>query len=320
MEQNPNVAIRLVEKDNVIKFALVDYVMAITCRSRHDSANLVCNSLKSAVNGEKAKKLLWDKHQFPGSGQREIYVVTIKEATSYLQCLPHKYTQDVLDYIENQFFRVTGGDPSLHEEIQNNSESNHPINQAARETVGLPIVVTDVIEPELKKRRLMIEMEEREFALKERIFALKEREVRMNREHVIETFNVIKDLSGGTFDSREQQLYKDIMLNSVMPRRQQMITNGDKDITKDSEMITTQDITNEITVSDTIIKLKYRIHKGVLTTIGKIMAKQWRDQNPGKEIPTVKKLVDGSIRDVKRYFEKDRPMLEQVIHDYYKSS
>ena len=137
MEQNPNVAIRLVEKDNVIKFALVDYVMAITCRSRHDSYNLVCTSLKSAVNGEKAKKLLWDKHQFPGSGQREIYVVTIKEATSFLRCLPHKYTQDVLDYIDGQFFRVTVGDPSLHEEIDRNAKRKHVFACAMRESLDV---------------------------------------------------------------------------------------------------------------------------------------------------------------------------------------
>ena len=306
MEQNPNVAIRLVEKDNVIKFALVDYVMAITCRSRHDSYNLVCNSLKSVVNGEKANKLVWDKHKFPGSGQRDTWVVTIKEATSYLQCLPHKYTQDVLDYIENQFFRVTGGDPSLHVEIENNSQSNHPIAQAARHATGVTMNLlsddNEIMEPALKKRHLMLELDEREvvvmkkklelfsqmseplqelaiikdklnllarmprgmkahfskvfspddsvmkkeFALKEQEFILKERSFalsKMNREHVIETFNVIKDLSGGAFDSREQQLYKDIMLNSVMPRGQQMITNGDEDITKE---ITTVNIYERI--------------------------------------------------------------------------
>ena len=217
MEQNPNVAIRLVEKNNVIKFALVDYVMAITCRSRHNSTNMIHDSLKSAVNGEKAKKLLWDKHKFPGPGQREIYVVTIKEATSFLQCLPNKYTQDLLDYIENQFFRVTGGDPSLHEEIENNSLSNHPINQAARDAVGDTApnaVVHDDDDRVFKKRRLMIELEEREFALKERIFALKECEAKMTHW----TFNVIKDLSGGAFDSRELQMYKDRLLNSVMPK------------------------------------------------------------------------------------------------------
>ena len=207
-----------------LEIRVVDYVMAITGLSRDDSNDLIYNSFRSTSHSEKVNKLVWDKHKFPGSGQREIYVVTIKEATSFLQCLPNKYTQDLLDYIENQFFRVTGGDPSLHEEIENNSLSNHPINQAARDAVGDTApnaVVHDDDDRVFKKRRLMIELEEREFALKERIFALKECEARMNRQHVIDThwtFNVIKDLSGGAFDSRELQMYKDRLLNSVMPK------------------------------------------------------------------------------------------------------
>ena len=127
----------VMKKDGIRKFALVDYVMAITGRSRHDSATMICDSLKSVVNGEKAKKLLWDKHQFPGSGQREIYVVTIKEATSFLQCLPNKHTQDVLDYIDGQFFRVTVGDPSLHEEIDRNAKRKHVFACAMRESLDV---------------------------------------------------------------------------------------------------------------------------------------------------------------------------------------
>ena len=85
-----------------LEIRVVDYVMAITGLSRDDSNDLIYNSFRSTSHSEKVNKLVWDKHKFPGSGQREIYVVTIKEATSYLQCLPHKYTQDVLDYIEKQ--------------------------------------------------------------------------------------------------------------------------------------------------------------------------------------------------------------------------
>eukprot|EP00961_Rhodomonas_salina_P273853 3699863-Rhodomonas_salina.1 len=98
----------------------VDFTMAITEKDRKQSLKMLENAFKSRDHGEKAHRLLWDKHKFPGAGQRLTYVLNIDEAIEFLDCLPDRYTNDMKAYIREQFLRVTGGDPTLHDEIDRN--------------------------------------------------------------------------------------------------------------------------------------------------------------------------------------------------------
>ena len=129
--------VRMVFMDGENKLSLVDFVKSITDKNTKQANVMIKNALTSAQNGEKANRLLHTTHKFTGQGGKEAWVVTIKEATSYLQCLPHKYTLGVLDYIEDQFFRVTVGDPSLHEEIDRNAKRKHVFACAMRESLDV---------------------------------------------------------------------------------------------------------------------------------------------------------------------------------------
>eukprot|EP00961_Rhodomonas_salina_P225732 3052327-Rhodomonas_salina.1 len=111
--------------------------MAVTGRDRKQSHKMIENAFDSVDHGEKTHRLLWDKHQFPGAGQRPIWVVTIDEAIEFLDCLPDRHTNEVKAYIRTQFLRVTGGDPTLHDEIDRNAGSTGTIQQLAREAVGI---------------------------------------------------------------------------------------------------------------------------------------------------------------------------------------
>jgi hypothetical protein len=172
-EINPGVHIRLIFKGGY-KFALVDFIMAVTGQVRVNATMMITNAIKSEQNATKANRLLHERHKFPGRGQQDIWIVNIDEAIEFLDCLPDKHTDDVKRYIRNQFFRVMGGDPSLHEEINRNAQSNGVVQQAAREIVGLPVtnrnVLTeyDVEDRAFKKRRETLEMDKEEMALKER--------------------------------------------------------------------------------------------------------------------------------------------------------
>eukprot|EP00961_Rhodomonas_salina_P169332 2281512-Rhodomonas_salina.1 len=58
----------------------VDLAMAMTERSRAQCNTMICDTLRSVDHGEGARRILWDKHQFPGAGQRQTYVLNIDEA------------------------------------------------------------------------------------------------------------------------------------------------------------------------------------------------------------------------------------------------
>ena len=311
-----------IEIDGVGKcIPAVEFVSFVTKKTRQGSQSTINDLLRGKCASDVAE-ILCRKAVVPGY-MDPTYVITYTECMELMPFLPRHSVKGIMKQINKKYAQLRAGDQSLHAEIDARAVNNGSEALMARDSLGLPAVVTDVIEPELKKRCLMIELEEREFTLKERFFALKEREdereftfkersfalkereAKMNREHVIETFNVIKGLSGGAFDSREQQLYKDIMLNSVMPRGQQMITNGDEDITK------------EITVQGTIVKLGHTMEGNDDGIIGKIMKEEWTIANQDDLLGKVKKYVGGGIHPVNRYFEKDLPMLEKVIDRFY---
>eukprot|EP00961_Rhodomonas_salina_P144997 1951781-Rhodomonas_salina.1 len=77
--------------------------MAVTGRSRAQCSVMINDSFKNVDNGEKVKRLLWDKHQFPGMGQRPTYVLTADEAIEFIDFLPTRHTDDVRAYIRKQF-------------------------------------------------------------------------------------------------------------------------------------------------------------------------------------------------------------------------
>eukprot|EP00961_Rhodomonas_salina_P099233 1334537-Rhodomonas_salina.1 len=90
---DPN--IRSCHKGNVLKISALDVAVAVTGRSKGQCNVMIQNSLSSVDHGEKARRVLWDKHQFTGMGQRPTYVFTVDEAMEFMDCLPGRYTNDV---------------------------------------------------------------------------------------------------------------------------------------------------------------------------------------------------------------------------------
>eukprot|EP00961_Rhodomonas_salina_P166672 2246171-Rhodomonas_salina.1 len=68
-EVNPNVTIRIVYRNPHHKMSAVDLAMAMTGRTKAQCNSMIYDSLRSADHGEKARRILWDKHQFRGAGQ-----------------------------------------------------------------------------------------------------------------------------------------------------------------------------------------------------------------------------------------------------------
>eukprot|EP00961_Rhodomonas_salina_P143885 1936487-Rhodomonas_salina.1 len=83
-EINKDINIRIAYRSTQHKLAIIDYTMAITKRTRVQCNTMIYDARNSVDHGEKARRLLWDKHKFAGMGQRAIYVVTIDEAIEFL--------------------------------------------------------------------------------------------------------------------------------------------------------------------------------------------------------------------------------------------
>eukprot|EP00961_Rhodomonas_salina_P063900 858771-Rhodomonas_salina.2 len=90
-----NPTIRSCHKGNVLKISAVDVAIAVTGCDRKQCHKMIENTLKRVNHSEKAHQFLWDKHKFPGMGQRPTYVLTINEAISFTDCLPARHTEDV---------------------------------------------------------------------------------------------------------------------------------------------------------------------------------------------------------------------------------
>ena len=169
------------EEKKLIKLSLVDFVQSVTGKDTKRANVMINDSRNNVHTREKSSRLLHTKHKFPGQGQKNTYVVNIDEAIEYMDCLPNKHTDDIKQQIRKILLRVFAGDQSLHDEIDRNAQDTGVVTGLAKEFVQktVPNAVVRGEDNVFKKRRLMIELEEREFALKEQIFALKEREARL---------------------------------------------------------------------------------------------------------------------------------------------
>eukprot|EP00961_Rhodomonas_salina_P092780 1248595-Rhodomonas_salina.1 len=77
--------------------------MAVTGCTRPQCNSMIHNALNSVEHNNKAKRLLWDKHQFPGRGQHPTFVLTVDEAIDFIDCLPTRHTEDIKAHIRKQF-------------------------------------------------------------------------------------------------------------------------------------------------------------------------------------------------------------------------
>jgi hypothetical protein len=283
----------------------LDFVMWATHKTRHESQSCIANMLR-IKDKEDVAEILCRKAKVSGYTDHA-YVITFKECFELLQYLPRHAVKGIYKAIHKQFARLRAGDQTLHTEIDAQAANNGPEAMMARSSIGLPalmpVVNDDVVGRAMKRRCLELDISEREARVTDSLA----NSASKNCERLMSIFTVVKELSGGTLDSRETQLYKDSMLNMAIKPGQLSITNGD------------EGVMDEITVTDTMLKLGYKVDNSI-SKIGKRVAKEWRAANPGKELQKVKKLVNGTMCSVSRYFERDRELMERVIHRFRSES
>lgn len=188
--------------------------------------------------------------------------------------------------------RYIAGDSSLHHEIVQNSESVHPLNQMARQSI-------EEDEEEREYRRVRMRM-----ALYEESEFRREKRVELSIKNIESEMNVHERC--GTFDENIKLQMSDRIKNlRFMPL---LLTNGtdSASIASDEHM--------QITISQVADDLGIRLSSAECVKAGKLMVSKYRDRY-NKDPEKHKQSVNGAIRLVNTYMQKDIDLMKRAISE-----
>ena len=256
--------------------------------------------------------------KFPGSGQKETPCASIRGLQRYLMLLGGKVAAEYRELIEGTFTRVMAGDQSLIEVINANAVSQAPIHQAFRAALEQEPVAPVLDELCLKRKRerdeLLFDMElaERKLALEDGKLAHEEKR-RLHGMSLIEDTSVamraicaLKDMPG--VDARTKLQVEDHIKNVLFNKLATNNSNNQLTITDG----TSTNQTDGLNVSILAKELGFKPKEGQLISIGREMAKQYREAY--KTDPTKHaQFTGGMVIPVNSYMERDRSMMERVI-------
>lgn len=209
--------------------------------------------------------------------------------------------------------KYLGGDQALHAEINANAASNSPIAQLARASVD-PALDAITKKRQLERDDALFEME-----MAERRQRLVHLTVETNvkaaeaQSKVLEVQKMLMETytslcPNRVIDDRARLMFKDNFLNIASPASSQLaIENGN--------IGNIGNIGKSFTVNDVAVGLKLSFNRGDNQKIGKIAAAAYREKY-GQEPSKHEQYVDGAVRLVNSYTERDRGMLEAVVRSY----
>jgi len=244
-------------------------------------------------------------------------VMTLRQLQRLLLKLENKVASDFRLIVEGVFTRYMAGDRSMLEEIQANAVSTAPIHQAYRQALAQEPVVDSAG----TKRQLELEIEERLLALDERKLALEQGKValelaksRMGVDLQEKSMQNVQTFAGlmtslnpeWKSDARLRLQLEDSVKNAFFTPTQPLITNGAAQVP----------LTRSIDVSTVAQDLGMRLKDGEAMAIG-IMWKKRYTETYGEAPSKHDQAFGGVVRKVCSYTERDRPMGESVIREYF---
>ena len=224
---------------------------------------------------------------------------------------------EFLHIIEGVFTRYMAGDRTMLQEVNANAVSDAPIHQAYRQALAQEPVVNTAG----TKRQLELEIIERELALDERKLALEQGKLALEQgksrmpadlqEKNMQNVQMFAGLMTALNpdwkkDTRLCLQLEDSMKNAFFTPTQPLITNGEAHVP----------LTRSIDVSTVAQDLGIRLKDGESSAIGRIVKKKYIEKY-GEEPSLHDQFVRGAVRKVCSYTERDRPMGESVIRDYF---
>jgi hypothetical protein len=236
--------------------------------------------------------------------------MTIRGLQRLVMILGGKVAADFRQIVEGVFTRFQSGDLTMIEEIRANAASDAPIHQAYRQALAQePVLDAAGTKRQLDREDMLFELE-----LQERKLALEERKSRMPSELQAKNMQNVQTFAGlmtslnpeWKSDARLCLQLEDSMKNAFFTPRQPLITNGEAQVP----------LTRSIDVSTVAQDLGMRLKDGEAKAIG-IKWKKRYFETYDKAPSLHDQFVNGAVRQVCSYTERDRPMGESVIRDYF---
>lgn len=271
----------------------VDLAMVMTGKPR-DEAGLAIRRLPEDI----FQSIKMIERSLPGRGNGRTKLVTFQDALELIMVLPGKIAKESRMQFAEIIKRYLAGDESLVTEIRANAESDSVISKLARESLD-----AESAERLAHKRKLeQLDIEERMIAIEMKKTETQSKLIDM----MAKTAELYTNLCPNQeIDERGRVLLKDCVLNSLVGGR--LLTNGGSEPALAA--------TKFITISAVAAEMGYRFDPGMLIKIGKDVKREYErvyDEEPLKH----EQFVDGAVRKINTYQEKDRGLVESVILRY----
>jgi hypothetical protein len=241
---------------------------------------------------------------------RKTPVMTIQGLQRLLVILGGKHAADFRTIVLGVFTRYIAGDRTMLEEIRVNAVSDAPIHQAYRQALAQePVVDAAGAKRQLDREDTLFELE-----IQERKLALEERKSRMSAELQQTNMQNVQTFAGlmtslnpeWKSDARLRLQLEDSVKNAFFTPTQPLITNGEAQVP----------LTRSIDVSTLAQDLGMRLKDGEAMAIG-IKWKKRYFETYGEAPSKHDQAFGGVVRKVCSYTERDRPMGESVIREYF---
>jgi hypothetical protein len=233
-------------------------------------------------------------------------LLTFEDAIQFIMVLPGEMAKEVRIQFAGIIRRYMAGDKTLHAEIEDNAVSNSPIAQLARVSVegGEDCIVG------LKRRREELEL----FKLEEEIKSMAQSRI-ITASAELER---IRDPTRSNLDDRTRLMIQDALQNSLLNTQFSAGTcwqAGAKMVTDGGGVSPNA----PISIASVAAKLGYKATAADAKRIGLDLRKRYiklYDKSPPKH----DQLCDGRVTSVNSYTERDRRLVEDALHAYFRPS
>ena len=233
--------------------------------------------------------------KFPGQGQRPTPVAYLKDLVEIAWLCPGKHAKEFRRTGAVTMCRALGGDLSLVDEIR---ERHSTVTAEDQEAL---LAGTGVTAAEANGQALAVPDEEQLRRYRAETLAL---EVDA-RHKTLEIYTRMVEQAGMELDERDKLFFQDAARNFIRTQfGYQRMLEGDG--TAAGEQM------EQVTISEVAQAMGVRLRRGEESSAGKAAAQLYREAH-GVNPPKHKRFVDGAVRSVNLYFEKDRDLLEHAI-------
>lgn len=280
----PGATVRFCVKDGVQYLSIRDLIMCV-CGKTNDEAGLVWRRM-SPEKLEEVRSFC-SNFQFPGKGQSEQPVITFVGALKLVMFLPGEAAKKHRSAMADILRRYFAGDASLIDEIEQNQASDSAIAQMARASLAAEPAIEDVVERKRKRER-----EDQEL-------------LQLKVSNVSLFANTMALINPNWRDDTRLRLQTEDWLKTAALSSGVMgaITNGDG---------AQQQQDRPISVCEVALEMGYRLSHGQQVRVGRAVAAEYYKKY-GDEPSCHDQWVDGALRKVKSYTQRDRDLIEQAV-------